>query len=227
MADSDFLRKNKNQHTIKNAFSRKMDSDIDIAVNQLIVHLQKKHPSLTFIHKKQLLLTEIIVDIVKQYPQYVRNFSRVVDKSFIRPDGGFLYAADKSGSSKLILVAEVKRQGTNDKRMSEGLPKQAKGNAIERLGKNLIGIRAIFKKENIIPFVCFGNGYDFQEGSTIRDRVVTMNDFFSLNQIFIEKKYLPFEPVSMFFRYSGWSTGEMLKIMKEVAECAVQHFFVK
>ena len=68
-------------------------------------------------------------------------------ESFIKPDGGFLYATDKEGNKKLILVAEVKRQGTNDKRLSEGLPKQAKGNAIERLGKNLVGIRAIFKKK--------------------------------------------------------------------------------
>jgi hypothetical protein len=33
-------------------------------------------------------------------------------------------------------IVEVKNQGTNVERIAEGLPRQAKGNAIERLGKN-------------------------------------------------------------------------------------------
>lgn len=202
MANSDFLRQNKNQHSVKNSISKKMDSDIDIAVQYLISLLHKKYPKLIFDHKKQLPLNKIISDLSNQFPEYSKHFSAVMEKSFIKPDGGFLYAENEHGVRRLILVAEVKRQGTNDKRLTEGLPKQAKGNAIERLGKNLTGIRAIFKKENIIPFVCFGSGDDFQQGSTILDRVVTMNDFFSLNQIFIEKEHPPFEPVSMFFRHN-------------------------
>ena len=77
----------------------------------------------------------------------------------------------------------------------------------------------------MIPFVCFGSGYDFQDGSTILDRVVTMNDFFPLNKVFIEKEHLPFEPVSMFFRYEDWSTNEMIKIMAGVAEEAISYHF--
>lgn len=154
---------------------------LTLLLKNWIVYLHRKYPHLVFEHKKILPLTEIIADLSRQYPQYAKSFSPVMRESFIKPDGGFLYATDKKGNRKLILVAEVKRQGTNDKRLSEGLPKQAKGNAIERLGKNLTGIRAIFKKESMIPFVCFGSGDDFQKGSTILDRVVTMNDFFPLN----------------------------------------------
>ena len=33
MANSDFLRRNKNQHSIKNSISKKMDSDIDVAIS--------------------------------------------------------------------------------------------------------------------------------------------------------------------------------------------------
>src|SRR3989338_7133500 len=178
MANSDFLRKNKNQHSIKNSISKKMDGDIDVAVQKLLTYLRKKYHALIFEHKK-----------------------------------------------KLSLVAEVKRQGTNDKRATEGLAKQAKGNAIERLGKNLTGVRAIFKKESMIPFVCFGSGHDFQKESTILDRVVTMNDFFPLNKVFIEKEHLPFEPVSLFFRYKDWSTKEMTKILTDVAEEAIEYHF--
>ena len=41
----------------------------------------------------------------------------------------------------MILISEVKSQGTNDAREKEGKSKQAMGNAIERLGKNMIGFR--------------------------------------------------------------------------------------
>lgn len=225
MSSSDFLRSNKNQHSIKNSISKGMDSNVDIAVKEMTEFLQNKYRHLTFEHKKTLSLTEIIADLSRQYPQFASDFSPVMEESFIRPDGGFLYATNENGTRKLILVAEVKHQGTNDKRASEGLPKQAKGNAIERLGKNLTGIRAIFKQEAMIPFVCFGSGYDFQEGSTILDRVVTMNDFFPLNELFIEKEHLPFEPVSLFFRYEDWSTKEMFNIMREVAEESIKYHF--
>ena len=225
MANSNFLRKNKNQHSVKNSISKKMDGDIDVVVQGLLVYLRRKYPALTFEHKKKLPLTEITTGLSRQYPQYAKGFSPVMSKSFIKPDGGFLYATNKRGIRKLILVAEVKRQGTNDKRATEGLPKQAKGNAIERLGKNLTGVRAIFKKESMIPFVCFGSGHDFIEKSTIRDRVVTMNDFFPLNKVFIEKEHLPFEPVSLFFRYKDWGTREMTRVLKNVAEKAISYHF--
>jgi type II restriction enzyme len=123
------------------------------------------------------------------------------------------------------LVAEVKRQGTNDKRALEGKPKQALGNAIERLGKNLIAIRAIFKSDKVLPFVCFGQGDDFRAGSPILDRVVTMNEFFPLNKTHIQKAYEPFEPVSMYFRYNDWSVNEMTEIMFDIATQSVNEIF--
>lgn len=202
-----------------------MDSDVDLAVRKMLDILTNMYPGMTFEHVPKLYLSKIIADLSLQYPQFENHYSPVMKGSFIKPDGGFVYATDKSGRKKLILVAEVKHQGTNDKRTIEGLPIQAKGNAIERLGKNLTGIRAMFKSEGIIPFVCFGSGYDFQDGSTILDRVVTINDYFSLNQFFIEKKHLPFEPVSMFFRYEDWSTEEMTEIMLKIAQEAVGYYF--
>ncbi len=225
MANSDFLRKNRNQHSIKNSISKVMDSNVDLAVKAMVFSLSKKYPNLTFEHLNRLPLNKIVESLSTQYPRYKEDYAKVMKESFIKPDGGFLYATDKKGNTKLILVAEVKRQGTNDKRTAEGLPKQAKGNAIERLGKNLTGVRAIFKSERIIPFVCFGSGHDFEDGSTILDRVITMNDFFPLNKVFIEKSYLPFEPVSMFFRYKDWSTKEMQEIMTLVADESIKYHF--
>ena len=186
-----------------------MDRDIIIAVNAVMDTLKEEYPSLVFEHQKTMKLVDIIAMISRQYPEYANCFGVPLDTSFISPDGGFLFAKNKQGESRMILISEVKRQGTNDARQKEGLPIQAKGNAVERLGKNLIGIRAIFKNEGILPFVCFGSGYDFQPGSSILDRVLTMNEFFPLNEIFVEKDFMPFEPVSMLFRYENWSIEEM------------------
>src|SRR3989344_5281724 len=225
MANSDFLRRNKNQHSIKNTISKKMDKEIDIAIGRTVAYLGKKYTDLSFNHRKTLHLAEIVSIVSRQYTQHAHLFSSVMKSSFIRPDGGFLSASNRNEEQKIILVAEVKHQGTNDKRLKEGLKKQARGNAIERLGKNLTAVRAMFKREGIIPFVCFGNGDDFKDESTIRDRVITMNYFFPLNEIFIKKEYLPFEPVAMFFRYKNWRTGVMVEKMKSIAEEAISHHF--
>lgn len=222
MASSEFLRKNKNQHSIKNSLSKKMEGDINLALKVAIRHLRSKYPNVRFEHVKIIKLKEVIGVLKKKYPKLSSNFSGVMDGSFMSPDGGFLYATNSAGQKNIILVAEVKRQGTNDKRAVEGKAKQARGNAIERLGKNLIGIRAMFRDQKVIPFICFGSGDDFKEGSTIRDRVTTMNEFFPLNHLFVEKNFLPFEPVSLLFREAGWSTKEMSEAMIRVSERALK-----
>ncbi len=202
-----------------------MDKDLDGIMILLISALRKEYPELSFKPEKILTLSKIVSDLSAQHPKIAKEFSSITNRRYIKPDGGFLYAIDKKGNTKLILVAEMKRQGTNDKRAKEGLPKQSQGNAVERLGKNLIAIRALLKNESILPFVCFGSGYDFRDGSYIRDRVVTMNDFFPLNKIFVNKQYAPFEPVSMFFREKDWSGEEIFKILADVADEAIHHYF--
>ena len=55
------------------------------------------------------------------------------DRTII-PDGGILYLIKNKEKFPLV-IAEIKRQGTNKERLKEGKAKQATGNAIERLGK--------------------------------------------------------------------------------------------
>lgn len=226
MASSQRLRKNLNQHVIKNKKSKKMDSDISVAVKRVQKLLVSRYPKLRFEHVKTVKLIDIVDQLKKQYPAFADKFASVRETSFIRPDGGFLYAINQNGERRLILVPEVKRQGTNDARAKEGLSKQALGNAVERLGKNVVGLRAMFKSEGVFPFVCFGNGYDFRDETSIVDRVKTINDFFPLNEIFVVKQYLPFEPGSMFFRYKPWMIEEMKEIMLKIAIQAIEYRFV-
>lgn len=158
------------------------------------------------------------------------DFHYHFDRSSIRPDGGILYMqgppADKC--SHPILVAEVKNQGTNDLREGEGLPKQAKGNAIERLGKNLIGLRTALMRESIFPFICFGYGCDFEEGSSILDRVSTMAMFGKLNTTHLyNEEEGKFIRGSFFFRENKWSVEEMATAMIDIAERSVLYYFSK
>ena len=203
-----------------------MDKSILRATDLAIDFLKRKYPSLDFEWTKTMKLTAIVAMLSKQYPEFAESFGKPQEKSFISPDGGFLFATNKQGERRIVLVSEVKRQGTNDARQKEGLTVQAQGNAIERLGKNLIGVRTIFKNEGIIPFVVFGHGWDFRNGSSILDRVLTMNEFFPLNTQFVSKDYLPFEPVTMLFRYEPWTVKEMAEQLIEVAVKAIEYKFV-
>ena len=90
----------------------------------------------------------------------------------------------KKGELYPILITEVKNQGTNALRIKEGLKEQARGNAIERLGKNVIGLRTALSSESIFPFVCFGFGCDFSSLFSILDSVVTIAMFGMLNKTY-------------------------------------------
>jgi type II restriction enzyme len=127
------------------------------------------------------------------------------------------------------LITEVKNQGTNDLRATEGKPKQAKGNAIERLGKNVIGFRTALMGEQIVPFVCFGYGCDFDDSSSILDRVTTIAMFGPLNKISVvsEGEGGIFNRGSFFFREDKWTEDEMAEIMYEVAKRSIHYYFAK
>lgn len=140
-----------------------------------------------------------------------REFDTTFQNRTIRPDGGviFLFRDGDPDYIRLVLVAEVKRQGTNKQRLQEGKKKQAQGNAIERLGKNLLGIKAALNHEPLTPFVCFGHGCDFveqyDENSFVMSKLSMMNEFYALNRTYVFKRdgssdKNHFAPVSMYFR---------------------------
>ncbi len=147
----------------------------------------------------------------------------------MKPDGGILSIIDVGGESYPILIVEVKSQETNVLREAEGKPKQAKGNAIERLGKNVIGFRTAMLNEGIMPFVCFGYGCDFAEGSSILDRVVTIAMFGRLNEISVINAGLGgiFNRGTFFFREKKWTVGEMKNILFEIAKRSIYYYFAK
>jgi type II restriction enzyme len=225
VATSSQLRDNKAQHAPKNLLSKGDDKKIAVVMEQVISHLDTRFKLAVLEYRleyvRSIKLLELI-DIIKSYDRRTDFAVLANPEAFIKPDGGILILRKEKDEryKRIVLAVEMKRQGTNDQRAAEGKAKQAQGNAIERLGKNLIGVRATLQYEKVTPFVCFGWGVDFAEGSSIRDRVITMNEFYPLNRIFIHKQDT-YSPVSMFFREKEWSKPELFDIMKDIAEASI------
>lgn len=215
--------------TVINATSKMQESAIIRALAQVVDYLGEKFSSrIVLVHQRQWYLRDIVAELRRTYPD--TEFHYHFDTSSIRPDGGILYVESLPGDNLTypILIAEVKNQGTNVLRAREGLPKQAKGNAIERLGKNLIGLRTALMRESIFPFVCFGYGCDFEPGSSILDRVSTMAMFGHLNKTYLHNEEGgKLSRGSFYFRSRPWSVKEMAAIMKDIAERAVLYYFSK
>ncbi len=211
--------------------SSKMEDRLNAAL-QRVERKIKQETGLSLVQQRTMQLSEIVDRLNATYREcldvvFERAFKQT-DNTWLKPDGGFWYVEDWGDPRRWVLVAEAKRQGTNVDRLREGKPKQAKGNAIERLGKNMRGFDMLFLGEAITPFVCFGEGCDFAPDSSILDRVSTLNSFFPLNQIYVQKVYLSdgevLKPSSLFFREQPWTPKEMYTVLLEVAQRAIRHY---
>lgn len=238
MSQHDLLRERTEQHKPKNEKSKKDDKDIYKAMRNVQFYLIDRFNMLAdyedyeIIFEKKIKVKYMIEMIQKAG---LRNeFDYNYNNRTIVPDGGILYLKNKKNNEKLpLVIAEIKRQGTNKERVAEGKKKQATGNAIERLGKNLTGIKAMMNYEKITPFVCFGWGCDFDSNSkgsgTVISKVVMLNEFYPINRIYVFKKdgnanLNSFAPVSMYFREKPWTIKEMADIMIEIAETSFRYW---
>ena len=212
-----------------NVTAKKQESDVIRALGQVVNAIADKFGArVSLLHESQWRLKDIVAELRFCYPDV--DFHYHFETSSIRPDGGILCIQGKPGDDLTypILISEVKNQGTNDLREREGLPKQAKGNAIERLGKNLIGLRTALMRETIFPFVCFGYGCDFEADSSILDRVSTVAMFGRLNETHLHNEEgSRFDRGSFYFRPERWSVQEMASVMRDIAERSVLYYFSK
>ncbi len=228
MSESERLRLSR-ANTVINATSKEQEKEVIKALQSVVASLYEKFGSQIVVeHEKKWLLSDIVTGLRIAFPDV--KFHHHFDSSSMNPDGGVLFLRAKKGDKAAfpILIAEVKNQGTNDRRAEEGLGKQAKGNAIERLGKNVIGLRAALLNESIFPFVCFGYGCDFEPDSSILDRVSTIAMFGPLNEIHLHNEQGgKFNRGSFFFRGKRWTVDEMHNVMFQIAERSVQYYFSK
>lgn len=215
--------------TIINATSKEQETEVIKALKKTVEYLLTKFGKKIVIkHERRWVLRDIVRELEQAFPDV--DFHHHFETSAIKPDGGILFLQGRGQDALAcpILIAEAKNQGTNDLRLKEGLKKQAKGNAIERLGKNVIGLRAALLRETIFPFVCFGYGCDFETGSSILDRVTTIAMFGHLNKTYLHNlEQGKFNRGSFYFRCNPWKINEMYEIMKDIAERSILYYFSK
>lgn len=225
MAEKHRLRLNR-AGTIINLTSRQQETALGGALKVTIAQLLDEF-GLELVHKKKWLLSDIVGLLAAEFPDV--DFYEPSALASMNPDGGFLSITDGDGAEYPILISEVKNQGTNDLRLAEGKKPQAKGNAIERLGKNVIGVRAAMLGEGIMPFVCFGYGVDFGEGSSILDRVATIAMFGELNEIYVVNagNREQFNRGSFFFRHAKWTEDEMTQVLTEIGRRSIHYYLAK
>jgi type II restriction enzyme len=212
--------------TVLNLTSKLQETIAADALGQVVRRLEKAFP-VQLRHDKTWHLASIIERLRAEYPDV--PFADVPASWHMKPDGGILSMVDKDGETFPILIMEVKNQGTNDRREKEEKSRQSMGNAIERMGKNVIGFRTAMLPHGIMPFVCFGYGCDFAENSYIRGRAITVAMFGPLNEISVVPPVegSPFSRGSFFIREKPWSKREMANRMFDVAERSVHFYYAK
>ena len=220
MSNSTRLRKTR-ANTVINQESKVQEIQMQDVTGQVIDALCKEY-GLSLKLNKRFMLHDITA-IMKRY-EPDEEYANVKKTTYLKPDGGIVSLVDTNGNLYPILIGEVKRQGTNDKREAEGKDKQSQGNAVERLAKNVIGVECAMSHENFKPFISFGEGCDFAEGSTILDRVHTIARFRPINRLDL---YHPRSQGSFFFREEPWSAEEMYQLMYEVASSGIKYYIQK
>ena len=225
MARKHQLRKQRTG-TVINLTSKQQEGRLGRALTAVAKRLRTEF-GVELHHEREWKLADIVRRLREDFPNV--QFHCYFESSSMRPDGGILSIRDKNEKLFPVLIVEVKNQGTNDLREAEGKPRQAKGNAIERLGKNVIGFRTAMLNEGIIPFVCFGDGCDFAASSSILDRVVTIGMFGRLNcvQVVNDGDQGQFNRGSFYFRPEPWTAKEMEAVMFDIAERSIHHYYAK
>ena len=212
--------------TVINLTSRQQEKALSRAMLGVCDDLNRRFTGIRLEHEGQWRLQDVVATLRKQFPDV--DFHHIHDKSSMKPDGGILNIVRRDGVKLPLLIAEKKNQGTNNLRLAEGKAAQARGNAIERLGKNVIGFRAALLSESIFPFVCFGDGCDFRDESSILDRVVTIAMFGRLNHEYLHNQAGErFNRGTFYFREAEWKEKEMRTRCYSIAEKSVFYYFSK
>ena len=206
--------------------SKYMDVNLFAIVDEVKKEIEEsqKFKGIKLIHEKTIHLSYIVSCLKNNFPN--ENWYYKFKDSCLKPDGGILYIYDNKKNKYPILISEVKRQGTNDEIIIRTGKSQAKGNAIERLGKNVIGFRTWMKSESIFPFICFGSGCDFSDDSSILDRVITIAEFGELNKISVHDTENT-KRGSFYFRHFPFKASEIKIKVKDICEKSIFYYYSK
>lgn len=199
--------------TIFNEDAKKLEQTLSQTVKELILELKNDFPKIKFFWSYKIDKKDIAKNIGKS------NWTPCSKNPFIKPDGGILYAEIKEKVYP-ILVTEAKRQGTNDKLIEEGKKKQSKGNAIERAVKNHCELKLFFSPFDFYPYIVFASGCDFEDNSSINDRLDAMTEYEPRNQSYI---FHPNKLATIWIRKKSWTYSEIYDKIKSTSTSIIAH----
>lgn len=228
MAKSAQLRANKKQHVPKNTLSKGDDKNVAEAMGRVIKYLNERFDLVGLGYKlsyvDRIRLSELI-DLIRSYDKRAEFTKLTKEDSFIKPDGGLLILFKKQGRE-----VQEDRAGGGDEASGHERSSRKRGEEEAVSGKRYRAPRekpdrdtSALQYEKVTPFVCFGWGVDFDPESSILDRIITMNEFYSLNKTYVFKRE-NYAPVSMYFRVKPWNVDELFDVMKEIAETSIRSY---
>lgn len=187
---------------------------------------RSEYPDLSFIIKKTLHKKKINEKLKLFDPNLGGCLYN--NRSHIKPDGGLLYLVGSSGLEYLLVAGDAKIQGTNDIRKNEGKENQSKGNACERLFKNIRELENFLISEDIFPYFIFLSGCDFESGSSMLDRISSAVGGSEFNKNYLRNiSQNKFRRTSIYVRYEPWTEDEMYESILNIIIEAVEHYLGK
>jgi hypothetical protein len=202
---------------INSKAAKKHDTNVKKVCAKIFKEIQKEYPQYNFSHAASISKEEIAkAALGKDWRSYKPSSTRSTGP---KPDGGIIYVHD--GDKKYpVLIAEAKKQGTNDVRMAEGLKKQARGNAIERAYKNVEETKIFTQDLDYFPYTIVAHGYDFKKGSSILDRLDGLTKYRPRNKDYTLDKD---QKTTVHVRAKEFSKKEIYDRLKPSTKKCVDH----
>lgn len=133
-----------------------------------------------------------------------------------------------------IFMGEMKKQGTNDKRLIEGKKKQAIGNAgPDRVAKNfeIAADYCFLCDKDFFPYNVFLHGCDFRESEITNTTKAKLHPFFGelniLNPYFDKDIFWARKGGSCFFQGNDYTYEQLYNICFNCCELGVNHYLEK
>ena len=199
------------------------------------------------IHPKSMEMHEVYLYRSLRNQQFANEFGfsyedfedPTYSDNYVEPDGGVIWLLDNKTHQRYpLLAAEMKYQGTNKGRKAVGLEKQASGNANERAGKYAMLFRTLWEFDDILPFVVFHCGCDYNikgqknlpmdsNSKTQMAKLLAMNSFFPVNKVFTSKnmpKTRRVLPNTVMVKEDFWTCEEMRKTLDTVGLDSLKYY---
>ena len=186
---------------------------------------------------KKLTFKEIKAEMINEGISVSKADSYYGGNSSIETDAHVIYLIMNVGNRiirKPIFMGEMKKQGTNDKRLLEGKKKQSIGNAgPDRVAKNfeIASDYCFLCDKEFFPYNVFLHGCDFKATEITVTTKAKLQPFFgslnTLNPYFDKDIFWARKGGSCFFQGEDYTYDQLYKVCFECCEMGVKHYLSK